>query len=141
MVMNSCPFLKKDGTPCQAKPTRSGHCVAHDPALEQKRQQARQRGGAHKSRLLRMQQLMPPDLQTLDEVLSQAIAGVFRGNMAPAQGSSISALVSAKCKLRELSLRIMEQTELTNRIKKLEERINELGLTDSRNGRPTRKSF
>jgi hypothetical protein len=139
MVMNSCPTPRKDGRPCQARVGRSGFCLSHDPALSEKRKAAQAQGGRNKSRVMRAQKLLLPDLVALDEVLSQVIAGVYRGGLSHAQGSSISALVSAKCKLRELSLRIREQTELADRIKKLEEQLHGLGIKSGANGTGARR--
>jgi hypothetical protein len=139
MVSDTCPATRKDGQPCQAHPTSDGWCLAHSPGLKDKRERARVSGGRNKSRTVRGGKLLPDDLQVLDSVLAQALASVFRGTLAPAQGSSIAALASARVRLREIALRMAEQGELKERIQKLEVAINDIGLKNRTNGTAARR--
>jgi hypothetical protein len=134
-VANACPVRRTDGGQCNARPTASGYCFNHDPSLAERRRQARIAGGRGKSRVARGRKLLPQDLLLLDTLLDQAVEGVYQGSLAPSQGSAIAALVGAKVRLREVSLKIVEQSELAGRIDVLEERLHEIGLTSGKNGR------
>jgi hypothetical protein len=133
MLADACPTPRKDGSPCQAQPTKSGYCLAHDASLAEKRQAARERGGFGKSRAARAAKLLPRDLEIMDDVLSSAISAVYRGSMSPSQGSAIAALAGARVRLREIALRLAEQVELADRISRLEEHIHEMGFTSGTN--------
>jgi hypothetical protein len=135
MVGNACPIARKDGSPCGGTPTKSGYCLAHDPALAEKRTAARRKGGKGKSRLVRAQKLIPEDLQAMDRVLSRCVADVYRGIIAPAQGTAIASMVGARVRIREIALKMREQTELTERIEKLEEQIVKSGISTPKNGK------
>jgi hypothetical protein len=139
MLVDACPIPRKDGSPCRAWPTKSGYCLAHDPALSEKREQARLKGGYGKSRVARAERLLPQELQALDDVLSTVITGVYAGNLLPSQGSSIAALASARVRLREIALKMAEQGELKERIQKLEVAINDIGLKNRTNGTAARR--
>ena len=90
--------------------------MAHDPALEQKRREARARGGRAKSRAARAERLIPEDLQPLDALLNRSAIDVYQGTLAPARASAIAALVSVKLKLRETSLKLREYLVLEERL-------------------------
>jgi hypothetical protein len=135
MLKGSCAAARKDGNPCQATPTHSGYCFAHNPALSSKRREARVKGGKGKSRTVRAQKLLPDDLQVLDTLLDRAIAGVYQGALLPAQGTSIASLVGAKVRLREVSLKIAEQVELKEEVAALERRLGEIETKSGTNGK------
>lgn len=109
--------------------------MAHDPSSAEKRREARARGGTNKSRTARAQKLLPEDLQVMDEVLSNAIAAVYRGTLSPGQGSALAALAGARVRLREIGLKMAEQAELRDRLAQLEDKINELGVRNRQNGK------
>lgn len=94
--------------------------MSHSPALAEKRREASARGGQNKAKVRRVQKLLPPDLQVLDSVLANAIAGVYRDDLSPAQGSAIAALAGARIRVRECALKLAEQSELRERIERLE---------------------
>ena len=139
MLDKGCPIPRKDGKECRGIPTTSGYCPSHDPNLGNKIREGRARGGRNKARTARAQKLLLGELETLDDVLTQAVAGVYRGTLSPAQGSSIAALASAKVRLREIALKMAEQTELKDRILRLEEQIYDIGLKNHTNGKATRR--
>jgi hypothetical protein len=140
MVENSsrCQQLRRDGHRCQGPARPSGFCFAHDPALREERKAASARGGQNKSKAVRAQKLLPNDLQALDKVLAQAIDGVYAGHLLPNRGSAIAALAGARVRVREIGLKLAEQSELLDRISRLEERINEIGFTARTNGTGSR---
>jgi hypothetical protein len=135
MVAPTCPTPRKDGGQCTARPNQSGFCYVHDPALDEKRRQAWRKGGKGKSLLIRAQKLIPPNLQVLDTLLDRVVADVYRGSLAPSQGTAIASLVGAKVRIREISLKLREQTELAERLERLEEKIEELGNPSHSNGK------
>lgn len=55
-----CSATRRDGQPCRAVATHSGLCIAHDPSLAEKRQEARRRGGVNSARIARLGKLVPP---------------------------------------------------------------------------------
>jgi hypothetical protein len=57
-----CKATRRDGTPCQAEATASGWCFSHDPALKDKRDQARKKGGRER---MRGPVALPPDTPDL----------------------------------------------------------------------------
>src|SRR5918999_165536 len=135
MQANTCSFLRKDGGPCRATPTKSGACMSHDPSLAERRRQARINGGKGRARAARAQRLLPDDLEMQDKVLSTAIGAVYQGGISPAQGSSIAALVGGKVRLREIALKILEGLDLESRITALEEKFSESEIKSVKNGR------
>jgi hypothetical protein len=137
MDANGCPTPRKDGGQCRARPTKSGYCLTHDPDLAGQRAASRQRGGKGKSRMARAQKLIPEDLQVLDTLLDQVVAGIYQGGLVPAQGSAIAAVIGAKVRIREISLKIMEQTELTARVERLEAQSVEFRAANPKNGKGT----
>jgi hypothetical protein len=141
MVADSCLKRRKDGGLCQARPTTSGFCPSHDPALSGKIREARARGGRGKSTRARAARLLPADLQLLDRVIDRAIDDLYSGSISPGQGSALSALVGSKIRLREVSLKLAEQSELRSRISHLEEKIVEFGLKNHTNGKATRRGW
>jgi hypothetical protein len=134
MLGNTCSVVRKDGQSCLGTPGRSGLCWAHDPATAEARQEARRKGGQGKARAAK---LLPRDLEVLDAVLAQAIAGVYQGSLSPSQGSALAALASALVRLREVALRLAEQGELRDRLLCLEEKLNEIDIKGNRNGKGT----
>jgi hypothetical protein len=125
MVDNTCSARRKDGEPCRGRPTRSGRCPSHDASLADRVKEARRAGGHGKSRSARAAKLLPDDLQVLDRILDEAIQSILDGALLPAQGGSVASLVNAKVKLREIALKIAEQTTLTERVSRLEEMFND----------------
>jgi hypothetical protein len=141
MVTDACPIPNRDGSVCRAKPTASGICFSHDPGRAEQRRRSRINGGFGKSRKARAQKLLPEDLQALDAVLSGAITGVFEGSLLPGQGSAIAALAGARVRVREIALKLAEQTELMDRISRLEEKLDEFNVARGRNGKGSRHVF
>jgi hypothetical protein len=69
-----CKHVKEDGTSCAAKAMPSGYCWFHDPAIKEKRDDARQRG-AKQTKRRRSKIVLPPatadlPLSNVDEVVA-----------------------------------------------------------------------
>ena len=113
-----CNRLKVDGTPCQAAALReSGFCFFHDPSRKAERRAAQTEGG----RQNRMKTLSDevPDIKIRDSkdvvaLLSDTINQVRKGHLDPRVANSVGCLAN-------LWVRVREQSELENRIDKLEQ--------------------
>jgi hypothetical protein len=71
---NQCESTKRNGEPCQAQALpNSPHCWAHDPELQERRQEARKRGGKNRSGVVRLRGLVPPRLLPVFDTLEQAL--------------------------------------------------------------------
>lgn len=110
-----CSATRKDGQPCEAVATKSGRCLAHDPDLETKRQQARRRGGQNKARIARLGKLVPPRLVVVYGHLEEALSEVHEGKLDPRIAQAMSSLASAMVK-------VLTSGELEMRVRALEER-------------------
>lgn len=110
----TCTAIRKDGKPCQAVATRSGLCLVHDPALEDKRQEARQRGGLNKARVARLGKLVPPRLMSVYDHLEEALGQVHKGELDARVATAMAALAGAM-------VRVLTSGELEERVRRLEE--------------------
>ena len=136
MVMNSCPTPRKDGAACQARPTRSGFCLAHDPGLEGKRGQARVKGGKGKARTVRARKLLLAEFEVWDQLIDRAAAQVYQGVLAPNVATAIASLAGAKVKFFETSIRLWEFGEAREKLHELTAKVEEMeSSTGARNGR------
>src|SRR4051794_38526727 len=86
-----CPALRKDGSPCRAKPTASGWCVGHDPQSTN----WRVKGGANTTRAHRADKLLPARLRPVADGLMRAFAGVEAGTFDLKRAACMAALASA----------------------------------------------
>ena len=110
-----CSATRSDGQPCQAVATRSGMCMAHDPALAEKRQEARRRGGQASARTARLGKLVPPRLMAVYDTLELALTQVYRGEIDPRVATAMASLAGAM-------VRVLTSGELEQRVRTLEER-------------------
>jgi hypothetical protein len=137
MVQNGCPIPRKDGAACQARPTKSGYCLSHDPGLAEKRHQARVRGGRGKARTLRARKFLLAEFESWDALVDLAAAQVYQGVLASNVATAIASLAGAKVKFFETSIRLWEFGEAREKLATLEAKVEELlksGAVD-RNGR------
>jgi hypothetical protein len=97
-----CRGLRKDGSPCRARPLPDRHyCWAHDDDLSGKRQQARKTGGHNKATEKRLNKALPPSLKPILELLMSSVAEVHAGTLDPRQASGMASLASAIGRLYE----------------------------------------
>jgi hypothetical protein len=135
MLGNGCPSRRRDGAACQATPTKSGYCLSHDPSLEEKRRQARVRGGKGKARTARARKLLMAEFESWDALLDRAAAQVYQGVLAPNVATAIASLAGAKVKLFETSIRLWESTETREKLDALTGKVEQLQSgAGSRNG-------
>jgi hypothetical protein len=89
--------------------------MAHDPALADKRQEARRRGGQASARIARLGKLVPPRLMSVYDRLEEALGQVHDGQLDPRIAQAMSSLASAMVK-------VLTSGELEARVRALEER-------------------
>src|SRR5438874_7059637 len=90
-----CSALRQNGAPCSARPTRSGLCFAHDPALKAKRADARRLGGINSSHKNRLDQALPSRLRPVFDELIEALGQVHDGRLSATSGAAMASLASA----------------------------------------------
>ncbi len=134
MVENICRVVRRDGQQCRGAPGPSGVCWAHDPATAEARQEARRKGGYGKARTARAKKFLLDEFQTWSALIDRAAAETYKGNLPPNVASALASLAGAKVKFYETSLRLWEASEAQERIKALEEKLNDLNLKGSSNG-------
>lgn len=113
-----CRATRKDGQRCRATPTGDGFCLAHSPALADKRRAAYARGGHNKARHVRLARLMPPRLVPVFEVLERALAEVHDGDLDPPRAQAMAAVAGAL-------VRVLTSGELEGRLRRLEKGLQE----------------
>ena len=101
MDADTCTAMRKDGLPCKAKATRSGLCLAHDPALAEKRRVTRALRGTDGSEVARLQNPTPSRLIPVSEALERAFLQVQSGDMDPGRAKALATLARAIVKVRE----------------------------------------
>ena len=112
-----CTATRKDGQGCRATPTRDGLCLAHSPALADKRRAAYARGGRNKSRRVRLAKLVPPRLVPIFDVLEGALREVHNGRLDPPRAQAMASLAGGM-------VRVMTAGEVEGRFRKLEEKVD-----------------
>ncbi len=93
---NQCESTRRDGGRCKAPalPNRP-FCFAHDPALQERRQEARKRGGKNRADIVRLRGLAPPRLLPIFDTLEAALREVHAGDITPQQATAMAALARA----------------------------------------------
>ena len=119
-----CPETRKDGQPCRATPTRDGRCLAHSPALVDKRRAAYAKGGRNKSRHARLAKLVPPRLVPVFDLLEGALREVHAGDLDPPRAQAMASLAGAM-------VRVLTAGELEGRLRRLEEGFQERRTDDA----------
>ena len=121
-----CPATRRDGQPCRAIANSGGFCMAHDPALAEKRREAARLGGKGKARVARLGKLVPPRLMAVYDTLELALGQVYRGEIDARVATAMASLAGAM-------VRVLTSGELEQRVRLLEDR------QASQNGRRGRK--
>jgi len=91
----------------------SGLCWAHDPAVRDRADAARRKGGANRSTLIRASRRMPRDMAELAKRILEAFTSVESGELAPDRAHAMARLVSAYVTLHQVG-------ELEGRLEALE---------------------
>jgi len=87
--------------------------MAHDPALADKRQEARRAGGYNSARAARLGKLVPPRLMSVYDRLEEALCQVHQGELDPRIAQAMAALAGAM-------VRVLTSGELEERMRRLE---------------------
>src|SRR5581483_11343713 len=109
-----CRAARRDGHLCTAPALASGFCFAHDPALAERRAEARAAGGKGKSTAQRLTKLVPASLKPVLCKLMDALDEVHDGTLEPRQASAMASLAGA-------ITRLYETASLEERIQTLED--------------------
>ena len=110
----ACRARTKDGQPCRGQLHPSGYCVAHDPALQEKREAARVNGGRNSSRVARLEKLMPRRLRSVYDLLETALQDVHEGRLDVGRAKAMASVAGAM-------VRVLQAGELEELTRKLRE--------------------
>ena len=102
--------------------------MAHDPALADKRQEARRAGGHNSARAKRLGRLVPPRLMAVYDTLELALGQVYKGEIDARVATAMASLAGAM-------VRVLTSGELEQRVRALEERQPQAGTSGRRGWR------
>ena len=95
-----CEASTKTGAPCRALAVSgSPYCNMHGPNAKA----IQIKGGKHKANAYRLEDKMSPRLKEVVEMLGTAAKQVHRGEITPAQGSSLASICSTLVKAIEVA--------------------------------------
>ncbi len=96
----SCKATKRNGEPCgSAVVLASGYCFLHDPDRRSEARTASARGGQGKSRIARLDRLVPASLKPTIGLLFTALEETHAGTLDPRQAGAMAALAGAISRL------------------------------------------
>lgn len=112
----TCSATKRDGSRCSSMIVLpSGRCAMHDEDRQADVAAMRAKGGRGKSRIARVEKLVPASLRPTIATLFTALDEVHAGTLDPKQGQAMAALAGAIARLYTTGV-------LEERITALEER-------------------
>ncbi|MGD9891718.1 MAG: hypothetical protein AB7R89_33515 [Dehalococcoidia bacterium] len=127
----TCRGTKRTGDPCGSVVVLpSGYCFLHDPDRKAQARDASARGGKGKSRLARVERLVPSTLRPLLATLLDAVDETRRGDLDPKVASALAALAGA-------AVRVYQSATTAQQIEDLQKQINSLKPTDPTTTRRT----
>jgi hypothetical protein len=91
----ACPATTATGVPCRAAPLDSGWCFAHDPSLDDVRDEARKRGGRNSSTVARALADLPDPIAEALARLRVALRDVHDGKLTPARAAAVANVARA----------------------------------------------
>jgi hypothetical protein len=118
-----CLSKKKNGEPCRVKALSDGYCFSHSPAMAEKRQKARARGGQNSAITVRTEKLGPGCLASVYGALGEALVDVRRGKLDPRIAVAMAGVARAMTA-------VITAGELEDRIRGLEDKA---GVTKTTN--------
>src|SRR5215211_1125881 len=96
----TCKAERKDGSPCQSQILLpSGLCHLHDPDRQASVLTARRQGGRNKSRVARVEKLIPASLRPVLTTLLEVLDETRRGAMDPKVASALASVAGAIVKV------------------------------------------
>lgn len=90
-----CAATRRDGQPCRGAPLADGLCFAHTPALADRRDAARRKGGAHRATAHRLDARLPRDVAGVTRTVLDALDACARGDLEPSRGQAVASLARA----------------------------------------------
>ncbi len=112
----ACRATKRSGAPCgSAVVLASGYCFLHDPDRRAAARAVSAKGGRGKSRIARVEKLVPASLRPTIAALFTALEEVHAGTLDPKQAQAMAALAGAIARLYTAGV-------LEERVAALEER-------------------
>ena len=113
-----CAAITKGGSGCRLEATRgSSYCWSHDPANAEARKQRARRGGVAGGN----GRPGPSDLKDIQGEIRAVIDGVLKGRVEKGAGSVAVQGYNVLLRLIETQRKLIEQDELLERLKRLEE--------------------
>ncbi len=103
MTNSACQSTRRDGTQCRETPTPSGHCFAHDSALQERTANGRRSGGFNKSNARRAAKTLPADMRALAAQLMQGISECHTGELDPKRLSAMGTAAGAVVRIHEVA--------------------------------------
>jgi hypothetical protein len=110
-----CKGTNLSGKRCRLRALADGYCFAHSPALENKRKEARLKGGSNSARAVRIQKLLPSRLGPVNEMLGNILKELYEHKMDARTAQAIASVSRAL-------VTVLTAGELEERIKVLEEK-------------------
>src|SRR5215207_5022928 len=96
----TCDAPRADGSPCtSAIVLASGRCFAHDPDRRAERRAASAKGGQGKSRIARVERLVPTTLRPVLALLLDVLTEAREGTIPPAQANAVATVAGAIVKV------------------------------------------
>lgn len=111
-----CESETRTGKPCRGYALEDGYCFSHSPALEEKRLEARAKGGKNSARGARLRALVPPRLIPVYDRLEKALEEVHAGELESRQATAMAALARAM-------VAVLTSGELEERVRDLENHV------------------
>ena len=97
---STCRATKRGGTPCASVVVLpSGYCFLHDPDRQSEARAASARGGQGKSRIARVERLVPSTLRPVLALLLEVLEDARKGAIAPAQANAVASVAGAIVKV------------------------------------------
>ena len=132
-----CKSKTGSGRPCLGLALEDGYCFSHSPLLEEKRREARAKGGKNSARAARLRGLVPPRLLPVYDKLETALDQVHAGKLESKQATAMAALARAM-------VAVLATGELEERVRDIEATIGgkyESGRTNqtTRRGRQAKE--
>jgi hypothetical protein len=116
---DQCIASTRTGLPCPSPALAESHyCFAHDPALAEKRVEARRRGGQGRANVVRLRRLVPPRLLAVYDTLESALMETYKGTLDARQASAMASLARAM-------VAVLQSGEMEERLRTLEAKQDE----------------
>ncbi len=100
----------------------SGFCAMHDPDRQAEMQASRAQGGRNKSRLARVEKLVPSTLRPVLLLLLDVLTEARDGTIAPAQANAVASIAGAIVKVYSSATVEQQIADLQHQVARLSRR-------------------